>query len=262
MPNLVRRVAHLPLCAFTVLAACSGERWAEYASNADESADAASIEAALFVVSAESAEGMITPEAQASAAAEDAGSWFTPEGCVTATASGPTTTYVLDRCTGPFGYAVFTGIVIVTYQARATGISFTASATDLSVNEATVTFESSGVFTNAGTPTLVVTSSAEGRGARGTRLLRDGEYTLTWTEARDCIGLDGTWDTTVGAVRWSTVVSGYDRCANACPAAGGSIAWSSASGDVEVTYDGSSTAAYSVMGRRDRDGTVELLCGE
>lgn len=261
MPSFARPFPLFVLCVPWLISAC-GERWAQDARNADESADAASSEAALFVVSAESADGMSTPEDQASAAAESASTWFTPEGCVTATASGATTTYVLDHCTGPFGYAIFTGTVIVTYQARAVGIAFTASTTDLAVNEASVSFESDGVYTGGATRTLAMTTSAEGRGARGTRFSRDGESTLTWTEARDCMGLDGSWETTIGAVRWSTVVSGYDRCTGGCPAAGGSIAWSSASGDVEVTFDGSSSAAYSVMGRRDREGTVALLCGE
>jgi hypothetical protein len=152
----------------------------------------------------------------------------------------------------------------VTYAPAARGVAFTAVADDLAVNQATVDFDHEGtlVTSESGERTLTIRADASGRGGRGTGFGREGDYTVTWDEARTCIGVDGTWSTTVGALAWRTEVTGYDRCVESCPMSGGRIGWSSASGAITVTYDGSSTARWSVDGRRDREGTVELLCGE
>jgi hypothetical protein len=105
-----------------------------------------------------------------------------------------------------------------------------------------------------------VTGHASGTGPRGRDFERDGDYVFTWDAATSCVSLDGDWATDVEGARWTTAVRGYSRCAGACPAAGGSIAWSSALARLTVTYDGSSTASWSADARRDRTGTIELLC--
>jgi hypothetical protein len=101
--------------------------------------------------------------------------------------------------------------------------------------------------------------NAAGTGPRGTPLERQGSYAITFDAAAQCLTLDGTWETTVAGASASTAVSGYQRCADSCPKAGGTVVHTSARGRVTtLRYDGSATARFETA---QRSGTVALLCG-
>lgn len=242
---------------------CKASNDTASAGEALDSTKTASVEAALVVPALEPVGTDATPEEAAEAASSHAETFFQPAGCVTATANRTVLTYEFEGCTGPYGLVEVNGTLVVTYKPGAGGIEYEARSEGLRVNDAVLDIHKSGVYTRDGDDRRVdVTTESSGVGPRGTHLSRNGTYTFQWNEADDCIALDGEWMTTVGAIRWTTRVNGYAQCDNECPAAGGSIEWESERASLTVTTDGSNVASWSYDGRRDRSGTVELLCGE
>jgi hypothetical protein len=245
-------------------AACGGTSTGTDATSAAEaldSTDSASNEGAVLAASTDSVSmSMSAPEA-AGAAAAHAHAFYQPAGCATALATGATVTYTFKDCTGPWGLVHVTGTVVVSYSLGLDGLHATATASDLSVNGATVDINAAAVYQISGTTkTLTVTSMGAGTGARGTRFARQGAYTVSWDGATGCGALDGEWSTTIAGLTWSTTVSGLKKCVGMCPAAGGTVTHVRALAGVTLTirFDGSDIARWSSSS--GLSGTVDLLC--
>jgi len=257
------RLASLVL-AVTALAACSrGDL--DSAEDADESATVTSAESALTVELSDEVGQPVsaTSEALAQAAAARVPTRMTPSGCVTATPSGATVTYVLTNCTGPWGLVKVNGTLTAVYSRGMGGaVQVVITGNGIKANNATFDVNATVNATQAaGVKRAQVVSQSTGTGPRGATIERNGSYTVTWDAATECLTLDGTWQTTVARRQASTVVTAFKKCAGACPAAGGSIVYTGAFGNVvTVTYDGSATAQWT-SSANNRSGAVKLLCG-
>jgi hypothetical protein len=232
------------------------------AEEAADSADVATSEGALLVSGVD--DSMTTPTAETAAAGAQAraGGRFQPAGCATVTRVANVVTYVLQNCTGPFGLVHVTGTATATFTDAAAGaVQIDLEGTDVKVNRAVIDFHTKGVLTVNGTQrTLVVTTEGKGTGPRGNAFTRTGGYTLTRDTATDCLALDGSWKLDARLAERTTTVSGLSRCANACPAAGGSIVHTGFRGrTVTVELDGTSAASWSSS--TGKSGTIDLACG-
>ncbi|MEW5738550.1 MAG: hypothetical protein AB1938_06460 [Myxococcota bacterium] len=258
---MLKHLRFLPLAAL-VFTACGRGQEADGAEDGDESATVTSAESALTAeLSDEVAQPVsATGEALAQAAAARVPTRMTPSGCVVATQMGATVTYVLTNCTGPWGLVKVSGTLTVVYS-RGMGGAVQAVVTGNGIKANNATFDVNATVNAtqaAGVKRAQVTSQSTGTGPRGASLERQGSYTVTWDEASGCLTLDGVWETKVALRSWTTTVTAFKKCAGACPAAGGSIVVEAARLTVTLTYDGSSTAAWTA---NNRSGTVKLLCG-
>jgi hypothetical protein len=235
------------------------EAYTKWASQASDSTDVVSAESAMLIATTEGADPTMSAEEAATAASESATRFFQPEGCLTAVVSGRTVVYTLNDCTGPYGLVHVTGDVTVEYTIQGDGLGFTATAEGLDVNGGSVDIANQGVYRRVGTRHEITGSvSGRGTGPRGNTFTRTGNRTVTWDPASACLTLDGAWMTDVEGKAWTTVVDGFAKCGEACPASGGFIEWSSDRGSLRLAYDGTAVAAWSTS--NGREGTVELFC--
>ena len=248
-----------------VAAGCGGVGDAALAEDADESVSVASTESALTAEVADEVAQPVstTAEQLASASSKRVPTHFTPSGCVAATQEGAKVTYVLTNCTGRYGLVTVSGTVIANYSRAANGgvqVLITSSA--LKANKATFDVNATVVATQSGTTkSAAVTTKANGTGPRGVALTRDGSYTVSFDTASECITVNGSWQTGVGARSSTTTVANYQKCKGTCPASGGSIVHDTARGGiVTVLYDGDATAAWSTS--TGRSGTFDLICSK
>jgi hypothetical protein len=260
---MLNHVVFLLLAAFLFTACGRGqEQEADAAEDADESATVTFAEAALTTeLSDEVAQPLsATGEALAQSAATRVLSRMTPAGCVVASQQGATVTYVLTNCTGPWGLVKVSGTLTAVYSRGQGGaVQVVITGNGMKANDAT--FDVNATITAsqaAGVKRAEVTSASKGTGPRGAPIERQGNYTVTWNAATGCLTLEGTWETKVGQRSWTTTVTSFKKCAGACPAAGGSIVVSAARLTVTLTYDGTSTAAWTA---NNRSGNLKLLCG-
>lgn len=110
--------------------------------------------------------------------------------------------------------------------------------------------------------TLTVETTSSASGPRATQMAHNGSYQVSWDEAAGCLWLDGSWNTVVAGLTFSTVVAGYGQCAGQCPDAGGTVDFSGGRVGREVTiaisFDGSADVAWS--SNQGRSGTLPLPC--
>lgn len=232
-----------------------------YAAQAADSMDSVGQESAFLVAASDQMTSEMTPEGAATTAAANAGTFFRPAGCYTATASGARVTYVLNDCTGPFGYVHVTGTVVVTYRVGIAGIAFDAETTELEINQATISFTTSGSVAIIGDERQVTASTeATVVGRRGHVMTRSGSYTMSWNPVTECFGLDGSWTASVDDASWTAAVTQYEHCVGGCPM--GELSWNTSGTRLTIVFDGSNEAAWMTEGRREREGTVRLFCRE
>lgn len=250
----------VPLLALAV-PACRMDLDEMAAEEAADSTDVATSEGALLVSGVDDTMTAPTAETAAAGAEARAGGRFQPAGCATVTRVANVVTYVLQNCTGPFGLVHVTGTATATFTDAGGGVRIDLEGTGMKVNRAIIDFHTTGVLTVNGTERrLVVTTEGEGVGPRGNAFTRSGGYTLTRDTATDCLALDGSWQLDARRAARSTTVTGLSRCANTCPAAGGSIVHTGFRGrTVTVTLDGTSAAAWSSS--TGKSGTIDLSCG-
>ncbi|MBX3269183.1 MAG: hypothetical protein KF729_02915 [Sandaracinaceae bacterium] len=239
-----------------VLTGCAspGARAAEQVSDA---VDAMTVEAAFVIAGMDGMTASVTPEMAANAAAANAAS-FWGAGCFTYLIDGGRVTYELDECTGPFGLERVTGTVTVGYRSTASAFGLDVTTADLTVGDAAHALDVRADVATDGRNARVTTTSS-GTGRRGHSVARTGTYELRWNASSRCAGIDGSW-TTGGGSEHPTTVTNWQRCREACPAAGGSVSFAGPDGLVTVSYDGTRSARWSSA--TDGSGTVDLHCGE
>lgn len=253
-------VAVLPLVA------CGpAQDWSE-AEGADE-VEFAQSEAELVLEETATAEdgsarcADLTPEQLADRAAQNASKRFSPASCVTATANGATVTYVLDHCTGPRGRAEVTGTMNVVFSEKNGDITVTANGKGLKLRRGTIDLDATATcqLQADGKRLWTAASTSTGTTLRGDAISHQGNWTLLVDRATKCAELDGAWSHTAGARQRTTTITDLERCAGACPAAGGSIQLSGTRGTLDVQFDGSAVATWSHS--NGSTGTRPLACG-
>lgn len=242
------------------LASCSnGTHWSAIASQADEASLLTAAIAALLVVPG-NLDPAATPEVTAMAAAAAATEPFDPNECVTTTLDGATIVYALDHCAGPFQLVRASGHLSVTYRAATDGrTTFTATTSDLVINGGAVSLTADAAVAHAsGVRTIDATITLSGSGIRGTHVSRDGTLAARWMDSWGCLFVDhASESTTVDGRTWSSTTSGVSFCIGECPMAGGTIAWTSAEGTIDLVYGGSASAAWTAPAQ---SGSVALTC--
>lgn len=208
------------------------------------------------------------PAASVTAAANVAG-FFVPQTCVTTETDtvNLTVNYTLSGCTGPWGLAKISGTVKVVYAAVTGGVSLDVTATGLEFNagaphhgsadlHATATVTASGSARE-----MTWNASLTGNTARGNAFERTANWDMKWRVGESCIALDGSAEGTVADRTIKTQVDSYQRCADACPAAGGKITVESEKDGEEVTlsFDGSNVATFT--GVDGKPTKIILACG-
>lgn len=246
------------------------------ASDADDAADAVettestSNESALMDLA--TVEGMscnLTSERVAELAEARLKNNVKASACVTALRAGNTVDYTMTACTGRFGKVTITGVVKVVYTANADcSVDAHATGTGITVNKATIDLDATAHFTRDanGVEKIVVQTQSKGGNANVT-LDHTGSYTVTRDSSSGslCRTLEGNWSTDWSAARGdvttSTSATGLQRCAEACPAAGGKVVHNGFGGRVvTVTFDGSAVATWE--SNKGRSGTIDLACGQ
>lgn len=241
------------------LTACQTSSAGEVIEQSTDSLDVVNNESALVSASTDGMTAAMAPSDAAVHASSTATTFFRPAGCVTATAAGATVTYVLSDCTGPYGLVHVTGTFDVQYSLHAGGgLDYHATGTGVSINGATMSMDSTGTYSVAGTTqTLTAQTSGRGTGPRGHSFMRTGVYTMSWDGTTSCFALDGHWSTVGESMTVNSSVTGFRKCAVACPAAGGVLAAQGPHDTVTMSFDGTDRAAWTA----DRyHGTVGLFC--
>lgn len=189
--------------------------------------------------------------------------------CVTALRAGDTVDYTMNACTGKHGKVTVTGVVKVVYTANADcSVDAHATGSGVQVNKATIDLDATAHFTRDanGVEKIVVQTQSTG-GNPNVTLDHRGSYTVTRDSSSGslCRTLEGSWSTDWSAARGSATTStsatGLQRCAGACPAAGGKVVHHGFGGRVvTVTFDGSAVAQWESS--KGKSGTIDLECGE
>jgi len=229
------------------------------AEKAADSMDSVEYEIAWIVHSMDGMTASVTPEEAANASAANASNFWT-DGCFMWAIDGPTITYTLTECSGPFGLAMVSGTVAITYRDAGTSYGFDIVANDLTVHDTTVSFDVSADVSTDGR-NVSVTSSGSALGRRGHMLSRSGSYNLQWNGASMCAGIDrGSWETVVEGDTFTTNVSNWRRCGASCPGMGGSISFSGPRSSVTLTFEGTRQATWT--SDSGNSGTLPLFCTE
>jgi hypothetical protein len=238
------------------------------AESAVDSSDSVESEGNVMMALADGADGTataltgITAEQAAAHIAANVPLRWQPSGCATATVSGASVTVTLTDCTGPRGLLHVTGEIDLAVSITTAGaVAVHATANDLAVNAATISFDADATYTANGTMhSLAVQAHGDGTGPRGTTIDHDGNYTIDWDTATQCRSIAGSWSTeftngTASATRGNDV--NLMRCSGSCP--NGTLVHHFLGGQtLTVTFDGTSTASWATSG--GRSGTVQLAC--
>ncbi len=256
--------AFLMSLSLVTLACGAGSSEAESAQDADESVSVTSVESAL---TAEVADEVAQPQsatadALATSAAARVPTHLTPSGCVVAVQAGNKVTYTLTNCTGRYGLVSVSGTVVATYTRSSTGgVQVVVTSTGLKANQVTLDVNATVIASQTGnTKQADVTSAASGTGPRGVTLTRNGTYVVTYNLETECLTVNGSWKTGVGARESTTAVTGYTRCKGSCPTSGAIVHETARGPIVTLAYSGAASAAWSTSG--GRSGSVDLMCGK
>lgn len=259
------------VCGVTMFVACGGTETIQPDDVATGKAASLSVEAAnqtgaliAFVTDA-------IPNAQTGIEAAATASQLTgalqPAGCATAVTNGNQVTYTLASCSGPYGIVKMTGVVTVSFMiSGVNALDIELAADNLVVGGATLTLSATATYQKGSTSDmLTVAASNQGTSARAGNVSHTGMYAIGWDAT--CLQLDGTFSTTIAGatlvdtLTWTTVVSGYERCGNSCPKAGGIVTVTGPSNrSVTVSYSGGGTA--SATSSTGQSGMIALPCAD
>jgi hypothetical protein len=188
---------------------------------------------------------------------------FFPKGCldVTSDVAAKKITYVFTSCIGPNGIYKINGTLTATYAYGSGTLVLDLVGTNLVLNRSTIDWTAHAEVTASGAArTMTWHGALSGTTARGRDFSRTNDKTVSWSFGAKCYAVSGVSEGNVKDRYVKTEVTGYSRCAGACPAAGGSITVSNANDtvQVEILFDGTSTATYSTS-----KGTTsfDLACG-
>lgn len=254
------------LCA-SVLAtsACGGSTGftssdAEVAADSTETADVVSGLTSVSTDGVDIAASGLTNEQAATAAAAVAGSKFLLPACMTKNVVGNVATYKMTNCTGPYGLVLVTGTLDATYTVSIVGgtptLQVALLGTGIKVNNMTVDVATTAKISGpANNRSASVNSTSKAVTARGNTITHSGMYDATWDGM--CMTLSGSFATQTPMNNYTTVISGYKKCQNACPSQG-TVTFSNLANTLTITYTGARMAKLSLNGGKEQ--TLNLLC--
>lgn len=191
---------------------------------------------------------------------------FRPEGCATATSAAGTVDLTLRGCTGGSRLGSLDGAARLTYEVTRLlplAITVTAQSDGLRVNGATVDLDvtvDAAAERPGGPWNLGVRTRTASTGRRNVRLVREGDYALTWDPSTRCATAEGQWRTTSAAGAFETRLAGFRSCMGRCPQAGGSVTITAAAPapSITLTFTGSATALWGTT--TGATGTIPIAC--
>jgi len=237
---------------------------AERALQAVASSDLSRMESAIAAIALQDVDATGSSEDAAMAAASAAETTFQPSGCVQVNTAGPTVTYQLDACSGPYGLTSVTGSIAVTYSVANSTLSVNIAGTGISINNAEMTLDAQATVTDpSNAPTTIeIQTAGGGTAANGSVVTRTGTYTVSYDEMAECLSLDGVWTSTLGDdTIWTTTVQTFEKCGESCPE--GQLEFTENDGDtvLAVNFDGSDQPFFTTADD-PTPRTVQLSCQE
>jgi hypothetical protein len=202
--------------------------------------------------------GVTTAENAAAAAAAAAPQLFSPSSCVGATASGATTSYHLDSCTGPLGVTNMTGDYVASYQAATNAVQITVQSTRMEVEGIPMTVDAQGLFTEPGSG-LQLDMTSHGS-APGDEYVISQALTmkLNWHRGDTCATAVANGTLTINDATFQENMSGITLCANQCPSTSGFAISDGTATLATVTFNGTSEAVFITPA--NHSGSVTLAC--
>jgi hypothetical protein len=208
----------------------------------------------------------VTPDGVAAACAAAPNVNLFPSTCAVKSANGDALHVQYDDCTGPFGDLHLMGGADATFTNGSSCDEVVAAvhdSGDLTGNGAPIRYEATAKVTvenNQADVDWTGTWEADTWAGHATGA---NQVKLTQDLSSFCINGGGSGDATVSGFELTAEVDGYSICPNACPTAGHIVlsakdgAWS---GNVSLTFDGSSTA--HAVGTHGQQFDVPLVCDE
>lgn len=253
------------VCGAAMLVACGGTETIQPDDVATGKAASLSVEAAnqAGALIAFVTDGIA--DAQTGIAAAATASQLTaalqPSGCATAVPSGNQVTYTLTSCSGPYGIAKMTGVVTISFMVSGVNaLDIELASDNLVVGGATLTLSATATYQKGSTTDmLTVAANNQATSSRAGNVTHMGMYTIGWDAT--CLQLDGNFSTTIAGLTWTTAVTGYERCENSCPKAGGMVTVTGPSNrSVTVSYSGGGTAFATTS--TGQNGMIALPCAD
>ena len=184
---------------------------------------------------------------------------FTPSGCarVQTSADAVRVTFV-SECRGPYGLRVLDGTVTATLALRDGDVAV-ALAGDLHTQRATTHPALTVTLTTVGAGYQIqYAGNFTGTGSRGTAVSFAGNGPGSLDDS--CVQLNGSAAVTAGGDPWTLLVANYNRCADGCPASGGSLVINRAAG-TQTRVDLSGGQNVSVTTSSGRAASATVPCG-
>ncbi|HVH46602.1 MAG TPA: hypothetical protein VM925_29880 [Labilithrix sp.] len=190
---------------------------------------------------------------------------YFPRGClqVASDTTARTARYTFDHCIGPNGLRAVTGVVTATYEASPSQLHLELTASQLSVNRATVDWTATADITaTGGDRTMKWKAQLSGTTAGGRTFERINEHAISWTLGEACFALEGSSNGRVNGREIRTEIENFRRCRKACPDAGGKVVVTNVAKNkrFELNYDGTNRATF--VGPEGRVVSIPLLCGQ
>ncbi|MDB4938874.1 MAG: hypothetical protein JWP87_5846 [Labilithrix sp.] len=193
------------------------------------------------------------------------GKWFKPAGCILTTLTGNVAKHEFKDCSGPYGFASFTGTVTSTYVRGNGTLTITHEATGFKANGASISGKRVVVVTKTGTLiTKHRTGTWTGTTKKGKDFSHDADFTVTYDTAAKCITRDGSAQTSVASRDFTRSITGFERCgigSLGCPQSG-EIVLTRSRGDntASVTIDFLGGPDYTVTGPKGGTFNRKLVC--
>ena len=196
----------------------------------------------LLPISLSDFEAGMSTEQAAQQVADTVPTVFEPEGCATATVTGSQVQYTLNACIlsrglgrllpgGPVHHhhRLISGSFTLTFeplanQRKGTGFEIAITGSDVTGRHASFELSGQAELTVQGTlRTLLLSTEGTGSGRGGHTITRTATHTRTWDEATDCVTIDGQWQFQTPRGTRERSISGFKRCGDGCPEAGGTL---------------------------------------
>lgn len=193
------------------------------------------------------------------------GKWFKPAGCILTSVAGNVATHEFKGCSGPYGFANFTGTVTSTYVRGEGTLTVTHEATGFKANGASISGKRVVVYSKSGSViTRHRTGTWTGTTKNGKDFSHDADFTVTWDSAAKCITRDGSAQTAVASREFSRSISGYKRCgigALGCPESGTIVLErTKGANTASVTIDFLGGRDFNVTGPKGHTASGKLVC--
>src|SRR5262249_47223393 len=155
------------------------------------------------------------------------GTLFAPLGCVSFVKdpANLSVTFTLTNCSGIWGLARVSGVLVATYAtittpAGAPALQVDVDGHDLKLRAAKVSYHARAIVTGTGLARAMDwDGTLNGTTARGRPFDRSAKWTVEWTIGQSCIKLNGSAVGELGGRVIQTSVSNYQRCRGECPQA-------------------------------------------